>query len=164
MFNDALLWERVGVGEIVDFARHAGDQGYLDPDDVPVRELFLARAVLEEMNGWADEAYEKMIAEMVQFVTGGLVTWGSPRRGNHIKPLNTQLRFSEFKVRERPQTRLFGAFVRQDVFVGHHASLRSETPTQDHLADRWREVWGEDIARLELDDPEQLLTNYRLRI
>jgi hypothetical protein len=159
MFNDALLWERVGVRQIVDFAVYASDLEYLDPDDAPVRELYVSSCAIEEIQQWSAPARDQLIAEMVQFLVGGPVIWGDPKSGNHMKPLDPSLRFAEFKVRQRPQTRLFGAFVRQDAFVAHMAALRTEAPAQDALLKSWIDLWGEDADRMDFAEPENLLTN-----
>lgn len=162
MFNDAELWERVGNGSIIDFSTYAADMDLLDTDDVVHRELYLAKDALAEIESWPEAPRSAMFAELLQFMTGALVTWGDPKTGNHMKPLDPVGRWCEFKVRQSPQTRLFGAFIRQDAFLGLKASFRAsiETDNQDILATKWLELWAEDAHRKPIDDPDDVLTNY----
>lgn len=162
MFNDADLWDRVGNGALVDFSTYADDQGLLDPDDKIVRDLFVTAEALREVLSWEQIARDQMLAEMVQFIVGAPVRWGDPRKGSHLKPLDPATRWVEFKVRPRPQTRLFGGFVRKDYFVSTHASTRDAVNalSLETVHRSWIVLWGEDVSRLECDDPAHVLTNY----
>lgn len=164
MFIDDDLWDRVAKGTIVDFSTYAGDVGLLDPDDRVAREVYLRSAIINDIESWPDRARDAILAELVQFLTGAIVMWGSPKDGNHIKPLDPVQKWVEFKVRQTPQTRLFGAFGRHDLFVGVRAQLREKVPKncQELLANEWNELWGNDMYRHPVDDPNALMSNCRV--
>lgn len=164
MFIDDDLWDRVANGAVVDFYTYASNAGLLDPDDRSMRQLYLTASVVPEIEAWPDSARSAMLAELVQFITGGAIAWGNPRDGNHMKPLDPAQRWVEFKVRQAPQTRLFGAFGRSDLFVGVKAQLRAKVAKdyQETLAVAWRQLWGHDMYRHPVDDPGAVLSNYRV--
>lgn len=161
MFSYDELEDRLRVGAIADFASFLARNRYLDPDDQVIREMYVGSVAVTEISDLPQVPRASLQAEMTAFVTGEPVYWGDFREGNFLKPLNPAGRWVEFKVRAQPQVRLYGAFVRQDTFIGVLACLRMNQPDEDVLLTRWCELWGSDVSRSDIGDPALLLTEYR---
>ncbi|WP_116654393.1 hypothetical protein [Pelagibacterium sediminicola] len=161
MFSFADVQDCIDYGRLLDFTRLAEGLELFDRDQVPKRFLHISVECWDEVEAWSEDLHSGAIAELLNFLLGETMSWGDMRDGNHLKPLNPQTRWVEFKNRTSPQTRLYGGFVDIDHFIVMHACFRNDQPDLDvFLGERWITLWGQNLERLPIEDPSSVLTNY----
>jgi hypothetical protein len=160
MFSLDEIYERMRYDALVDFASVAENLDLLDKDQKPERFLALEADCSREILGWDTPSKASTLAEMTNFLVGERQLWGDFADGNHLKALNPENGWVEFKIRTHPQVRVYGAFVQLDHFVGVHACPRKNQPSEAFLENKWRQLWGYSAFRITGGDPRDALTNY----
>ena len=115
---------------------------FLDPDEKEERRIF----VTPPLNNWLNQSdrrrpldYKSDIrARLRAFVVGGLVDNENDLRLLTPKDLNIW----EFRIRFRPQTRIFGGFLLRDTFIATRQKLRKDLGS---FADP---RWNAEIAKV----------------
>jgi hypothetical protein len=113
----------------------------LDPDESEIRELFM----VSHLHRWLYQSDRKKTAKYKANIRGFLkryVIGGNVDNEDYMKTWRADV--FEFRVQLQPRrehTRIFGAFVKPDVFVAIHQKLRSyfknkDDPRWDRAIDR----------------------------